>query len=191
MGSSITPVVGGNFNSVNCWVRTWTICKWTKIILQKIYFSNCRAAGVAVPLALKVSAGAPLEERLHAATQLLDTVPLIDGHNDLPWNIRKFLHNQLNEFRYRYEINLWIYLVLLYLSGRFKSKETNFRMSHSIINNLTFTDQTKLLFYLKYLSRLWLYGVIIFIRKMYMFMHVSVSFDLKRPDILSIWYARN
>ncbi|XP_039438614.1 uncharacterized protein LOC120419844 isoform X1 [Culex pipiens pallens] len=58
------------------------------------------AAGVAVPLALKVSAGAPLEERLQVAAQLLDTVPLIDGHNDLPWNIRKFLHNQLNEFRF-------------------------------------------------------------------------------------------
>ncbi|XP_058055535.1 uncharacterized protein LOC131206947 [Anopheles bellator] len=58
------------------------------------------AAGVAVPLALKVSTGAPLEERLQVATQLLDTVPLIDGHNDLPWNIRKFLHNQLNEFRF-------------------------------------------------------------------------------------------
>ncbi|XP_061516344.1 uncharacterized protein LOC1278102 [Anopheles gambiae] len=58
------------------------------------------AAGVAVPLALKVSSGAPLEERMQVATQLLDTVPLIDGHNDLPWNIRKFLHNQLNDFRF-------------------------------------------------------------------------------------------
>lgn len=42
--------------------------------------------------------GAPFEDRLEAATQLLDAVPLIDGHNDLPWNIRKFLHNQLNDF---------------------------------------------------------------------------------------------
>ncbi|XP_058121277.1 uncharacterized protein LOC131288031 [Anopheles ziemanni] len=58
------------------------------------------AAGVAVPFALKVSSSAPLEERLQVATQLLDTVPLIDGHNDLPWNIRKFLHNQLNDFRF-------------------------------------------------------------------------------------------
>lgn len=56
------------------------------------------AAGVAVPLALRVTAGAPFEERLEAATQLLEAVPLIDGHNDLPWNIRKFLHNQLNDF---------------------------------------------------------------------------------------------
>lgn len=44
--------------------------------------------------------GAPFEERLEAAKQLLATVPLIDGHNDLPWNIRKFLHNQLNGFEY-------------------------------------------------------------------------------------------
>uniref|UniRef100_A0A182QEE2 Dipeptidase n=1 Tax=Anopheles farauti TaxID=69004 RepID=A0A182QEE2_9DIPT len=58
------------------------------------------AAGVAVPLALKVSSGASLAERLQVATQLLETVPLIDGHNDLPWNIRKFLHNQLNDFRF-------------------------------------------------------------------------------------------
>ncbi|XP_059617983.1 uncharacterized protein LOC132262665 [Phlebotomus argentipes] len=58
------------------------------------------AAGVAVPLALRVTAGAPLEERVEAATQLLEAVPLIDGHNDLPWNIRKFLHNQLNDFHF-------------------------------------------------------------------------------------------
>ncbi|XP_021702220.1 uncharacterized protein LOC5580322 isoform X2 [Aedes aegypti] len=64
------------------------------------------AAGVAVPFALKVSAGAPLEERIQVATQLLDTVPLIDGHNDLPWNIRKFLHNQLNEFRFEDDLKL-------------------------------------------------------------------------------------
>ncbi|XP_053695316.1 uncharacterized protein LOC128742857 [Sabethes cyaneus] len=64
------------------------------------------AAGVAVPFALKVSAGAPIEERIQVATQLLDTVPLIDGHNDLPWNIRKFLHNQLNEFRFDDDLKL-------------------------------------------------------------------------------------
>lgn len=44
-------------------------------------------------------AGAPFEERLRVAVQLLDQVPLIDGHNDLPWNIRKFLHNRLNDFK--------------------------------------------------------------------------------------------
>lgn len=46
-----------------------------------------------------VMKGATFEERLHVANQLLDAVPLIDGHNDLPWNIRKFLHNQINDFK--------------------------------------------------------------------------------------------
>ncbi|XP_017780973.1 PREDICTED: dipeptidase 1-like [Nicrophorus vespilloides] len=58
------------------------------------------AAGVGVPIALKVSAGASLEERLEFASRLLQEVPLIDGHNDLPWNIRKFLHNKLKEFNF-------------------------------------------------------------------------------------------
>lgn len=26
--------------------------------------------------------------------------PLIDGHNDLPWNIRKFMHNKLKNFKF-------------------------------------------------------------------------------------------
>jgi len=77
---------------------------------------------VAVPLALSVTAGnfgctffsgaffyrfqpfptkkgSPFEERFQAALQLLDAVPLVDGHNDLPWNVRKFMHNQINDFR--------------------------------------------------------------------------------------------
>lgn len=37
-------------------------------------------------------------ERLETVRQVLSEVPLIDGHNDLPWNIRNFLHNQLAEF---------------------------------------------------------------------------------------------
>lgn len=43
--------------------------------------------------------GASFEERLRVANQLLDVVPLVDGHNDMPWNIRKFLHNQINDFK--------------------------------------------------------------------------------------------
>ncbi|XP_073988631.1 dipeptidase 1-like isoform X2 [Rhodnius prolixus] len=58
------------------------------------------AAGVGLPIALKIQAGASFEERLEIASRLLQEVPLIDGHNDLPWNIRKFVHNRLNEFRF-------------------------------------------------------------------------------------------
>ncbi|XP_048263611.1 dipeptidase 1-like isoform X1 [Bombus affinis] len=38
------------------------------------------------------------KERLETVRQVLSEVPLIDGHNDLPWNIRNFVHNQLAEF---------------------------------------------------------------------------------------------
>ncbi|KAK1125552.1 hypothetical protein K0M31_005911 [Melipona bicolor] len=37
-------------------------------------------------------------DRLETVRQVLSEVPLIDGHNDLPWNIRNFVHNQLAEF---------------------------------------------------------------------------------------------
>lgn len=37
-------------------------------------------------------------ERLETVHQVLKEVPLIDGHNDLPWNIRNFVHNQLDNF---------------------------------------------------------------------------------------------
>ncbi|XP_012252175.1 dipeptidase 1-like isoform X2 [Athalia rosae] len=39
-------------------------------------------------------------ERLETVRQVLAEVPLIDGHNDLPWNIRNFVHNQLAEFEF-------------------------------------------------------------------------------------------
>ncbi|XP_022919017.1 uncharacterized protein [Onthophagus taurus] len=58
------------------------------------------AAGVGVPIALKISSTASLDERLEFAARLLQEVPLIDGHNDLPWNIRKFLHNRLKDFKF-------------------------------------------------------------------------------------------
>ncbi|KAL7306428.1 hypothetical protein TKK_0001845 [Trichogramma kaykai] len=37
-------------------------------------------------------------ERMELVRRVLSEVPLIDGHNDLPWNIRNFVHNQLAEF---------------------------------------------------------------------------------------------
>ncbi|XP_047004633.1 dipeptidase 1-like [Schistocerca americana] len=63
-----------------------------------------RAAPACVPLWLSLAA-APLcllalrlDARLDAVRRLLTDAPLVDGHNDLPWNIRKFLKNQLRDF---------------------------------------------------------------------------------------------
>jgi hypothetical protein len=49
---------------------------WLAVLLVLILAA---AAGVGVPLALRVQAGASLEERLEAARRLLAEVPLIDG----------------------------------------------------------------------------------------------------------------
>lgn len=54
--------------------------------------------GCGSPLPVRVSPNASHKERLEAARALLKESPLIDGHNDLAWNVRKFLHNKLHSF---------------------------------------------------------------------------------------------
>lgn len=49
---------------------------WLAVILV---LTMAAAAGLGVPLALKVQSGASLEERIEAAKRLLQEVPLIDG----------------------------------------------------------------------------------------------------------------
>ncbi|GLV32282.1 uncharacterized protein CBL_11761 [Carabus blaptoides fortunei] len=63
-----------------------------------------------VCVAVQVAACLPLEARLDVVSRILHEVPLIDGHNDLPWNIRKFLKNQLKDFRFTedlWEVEPW------------------------------------------------------------------------------------
>nr|ALX00043.1 dipeptidase 1-like protein [Melanoplus sanguinipes] len=45
---------------------------------------------------LAVAARLPRQKRLGSA--VLNEVPLVDGHNDLPWNLRSLEKNQINEF---------------------------------------------------------------------------------------------
>ncbi|CAG0890709.1 unnamed protein product [Darwinula stevensoni] len=60
-----------------------------------ILVASAVGLGVGLPLAFK-GAGT-LEDRLKVVFKVLDEVPLVDGHNDMPWNIRNFLHNQLRQ----------------------------------------------------------------------------------------------
>ncbi|XP_071538215.1 dipeptidase 1-like [Panulirus ornatus] len=55
--------------------------------------------GVGVPLALRGDPSQSLDNRLQTARKILQEFPLIDGHNDLPWNIRSFIHNQLEKLK--------------------------------------------------------------------------------------------
>ncbi|XP_075992273.1 uncharacterized protein LOC142987419 isoform X2 [Anticarsia gemmatalis] len=74
------------------WHRRWCCVA----ILVLVAGTAC----VAGPLALRAPPGAPLHERLRLAERLLHDTPLVDGHNDLPWNIRKFLHNRIKDFNF-------------------------------------------------------------------------------------------
>lgn len=90
--SSISPTSGVYYLSSKHWLG---------IILIVLVGG---AVGVALPYALRVQEGTTFDDRLALATSLLKQVPLIDGHNDLPWNIRKFLHNRLKDFKFREDL---------------------------------------------------------------------------------------
>ncbi|XP_075144782.1 dipeptidase 1 [Haematobia irritans] len=51
-------------------------------------------------LPIVVCSANDFDYRLQRVKNVLKEVPLIDGHNDLPWNIRKFLKNQLKDFHF-------------------------------------------------------------------------------------------
>ncbi|CAH0689643.1 unnamed protein product [Chilo suppressalis] len=90
--TSHSSTTTGNSSRFSVWHRRW--CCVAVLVLV------AGTACVAGPLALRAPPGAPLHERLRLAERLLHDTPLIDGHNDLPWNIRKFLHNRLKDFRF-------------------------------------------------------------------------------------------
>ncbi|XP_071512537.1 uncharacterized protein [Panulirus ornatus] len=76
---------------------------WGGVCLVLV-LAGVAGVGVSVPLALRVDPNAGLHERLDTATRLLRDTPLVDGHNDLPWNIRKFMHNKLHSFNFTAEL---------------------------------------------------------------------------------------
>ncbi|EDV93616.1 dipeptidase 1 [Drosophila grimshawi] len=62
---------------------------------------RCTAVGAAGGSASGMGGGSgDFDYRMQRVRNVLKEVPLIDGHNDLPWNIRKFLKNQLKDFHF-------------------------------------------------------------------------------------------
>uniref|UniRef100_A0A8D8VKL6 Dipeptidase n=1 Tax=Cacopsylla melanoneura TaxID=428564 RepID=A0A8D8VKL6_9HEMI len=90
--TSTTAGIGWMGGCINSQTKRW----WIMLLVIGL----AGAAGLGVPIALKIHSGASYEERLEFASRLLQEVPLIDGHNDLPWNIRKFVHNKLSTFKF-------------------------------------------------------------------------------------------
>nr|CAH7713254.1 unnamed protein product [Callosobruchus chinensis] len=73
----------------------WCVCVVVCIVVATI------TAGLGLPIAFNHAKAPPpqpktVEERLEVVKKLLKDTPLIDGHNDLPWNLRKFVHNRLS-----------------------------------------------------------------------------------------------
>lgn len=75
----------------------------------------CFLSIVILILVLCIALGLPLsgdeiqipateEARMEMVQHLLTEVPLVDGHNDLPWNIRKFIHNKIHTVNFTYDL---------------------------------------------------------------------------------------
>ncbi|KAF5276451.1 hypothetical protein FQA39_LY06520 [Lamprigera yunnana] len=73
----------------------WCICLVVCIIVAAL------GIGLGLPLALNPQIEfQTTEQRLVIVRRLLKETPLIDGHNDLAWNIRKYVHNKLIGFNF-------------------------------------------------------------------------------------------
>lgn len=71
--------------------------RW-RIALAALVVLAALVATLALPLVLGGGGRATPDQRLTTVRALLKDTPLVDGHNDLAWNIRKFLHNRLENF---------------------------------------------------------------------------------------------
>ncbi|XP_029047804.1 dipeptidase 1-like [Osmia bicornis bicornis] len=72
--------------------------KW--IVMTGFFFLGCAlVAGIGLPLALELRSSHLLEARLQVVRRMLSEIPLIDGHNDFAWNLRKHRGNtKLKDF---------------------------------------------------------------------------------------------
>ncbi|XP_026325165.1 dipeptidase 1-like [Hyposmocoma kahamanoa] len=71
--------------------------RW-RIALAALVVLAALGAALALPLALGGGGRATPEQRLTTIRRMLRDSPLVDGHNDLAWNVRKFLHNKISGF---------------------------------------------------------------------------------------------
>lgn len=68
----------------------WCVCFIVCVLIATL------TAGLGLPFALNPQLPPQTQEdRLNVVRRLLKEHPLIDGHNDLPWNLRKFVHNKI------------------------------------------------------------------------------------------------
>lgn len=71
--------------------------RWRVALAALIVLCGLGAA-LGLPLALGGGGRATPDQRMDTVRRLLRDTPLVDGHNDLAWNLRKFLHNRIEGF---------------------------------------------------------------------------------------------
>ncbi|KAG0716299.1 Dipeptidase 1 [Chionoecetes opilio] len=77
----------------------WEAYSWRHwcVLAALLLLSGGVVLAVALPLAARRDAQPRQHDALARVHRILSTVPLIDGHNDLAWNIRNFVHNKLEK----------------------------------------------------------------------------------------------
>ncbi|XP_067005809.2 dipeptidase 1 [Anabrus simplex] len=87
-------IVHGATHSEGSAQRSWCLACMLLILL------TLTGVGVVLPLTARVRHGGIGSDHLGAVKRMLRETPLVDGHNDLAWNLRKFVHNQLHKFNF-------------------------------------------------------------------------------------------
>ncbi|XP_045596120.1 uncharacterized protein [Procambarus clarkii] len=79
--------------------KSWEGYTWRHwcVLAALLLLSGGVVLAVALPLAARRSSMPHPHNALARVHRILSTVPLIDGHNDLAWNIRNFVHNKLEK----------------------------------------------------------------------------------------------
>ncbi|XP_065348601.1 dipeptidase 1-like isoform X1 [Cloeon dipterum] len=99
--ASLGPLnVRESFSSTSSKSDSKTLCGFRHwcLLLTAVLIACALGAGLGVPLVMRSVKGASSgEQRMDIVRRILKETPLIDGHNDFPWNLRSFLHNSFKE----------------------------------------------------------------------------------------------
>ncbi|KAF7996612.1 hypothetical protein HCN44_002258 [Aphidius gifuensis] len=75
-------------------------------VMCGVFFFGCiLIGGIGLPLALELRSSHLLEARLQVVKRILSETPLIDGHNDFAWKLRKYYGMHINNFSFENDLS--------------------------------------------------------------------------------------
>ncbi|XP_034946953.1 dipeptidase 1-like isoform X2 [Chelonus insularis] len=82
-----------------------TAKRW--LVICGVFLLGCALiTGVGLPLALELRSSHLLEARLEVVRRILSETPLVDGHNDFAWNLRKHHGSRLSDLPFDVDLSL-------------------------------------------------------------------------------------